>query len=198
MCTLLGLSVGHLKFQKCDVKDRNQRKYMCQMSDTAHGQHAQPSSLFATRQHEPILAKINVVTIGQYGGRWWPAICPNKHLTYVFMACDVSTLCWAGGDAAFSLRPQSWALPSPQSCPVQLDTKLLPPSFQCQSETQRVPYSLVCDHRQDCLDGSDETFCTFLPCDLHYQFQCLNKQVCLVLRSICVCLMQSSYITTLE
>ena len=87
-----------------------------------------------------------------------------------------------------------------QFCPNQLVTRVFisvrfqtyPPSFQCQSETQRVPYSLVCDHRQDCLDGSDETFCTFLPCYLHYQFQRLNKQVCLVLRPTSICLIQSS------
>nr|KAG5711570.1 hypothetical protein BaRGS_016752 [Batillaria attramentaria] len=36
--------------------------------------------------------------------------------------------------------------------------------FTCSSGEERVPYTLVCDFRQDCSDGSDESFCVFQPC----------------------------------
>ena len=37
--------------------------------------------------------------------------------------------------------------------------------FQCRDNSGCVPYTLVCDHRQDCADGSDEDFCVFQSCD---------------------------------
>ena len=52
-----------------------------------------------------------------------------------------------------------------------------PPSFLCINGLQFVPYSLVCDFRVDCGDGSDENFCQYLPCDIPRQYECLNKQV---------------------
>ncbi|KAK7495131.1 hypothetical protein BaRGS_00013541, partial [Batillaria attramentaria] len=51
----------------------------------------------------------------------------------------------------------------------------LPPSFTCDSQAERVPFSLVCDHQKDCGDGSDEEFCVFPPCEAGL-YQCENKQ----------------------
>ena len=36
--------------------------------------------------------------------------------------------------------------------------------FECESETDYVHYTLVCDHKQSCPDNSDEFFCVFDPC----------------------------------
>ena len=49
--------------------------------------------------------------------------------------------------------------------------------FQCRDHGACVPYTLVCDHRPDCDDGSDEDFCSFEPCS-STQFECRDgKQV---------------------
>ena len=34
--------------------------------------------------------------------------------------------------------------------------------FQCVTD-QRVPFTLVCNYREDCADGSDEDFCDYFP-----------------------------------
>ena len=182
VCSTLRQKMGHLTILKCGMKSYgNTNKYLCQTSDTESSQHTQLLPPLVSRQTAPMLPEIIAMTMGQDRGLWWPVICPARHLTHVFMACDVVTWCWARRDIAFSLHPQSWALPMASSCPVHPAMKPLPPSFPCRSETRRVPYSLVCNHQRDCLDSSDETFCTFSPCDVQTQFQCLNKQVCIFL-----------------
>lgn len=44
---------------------------------------------------------------------------------------------------------------------------------------ETVPYTLVCDFRPDCCDGSDEDFCQFSPCDGRTEIKCgtLSDQV---------------------
>ena len=97
--------------------------------------------------------------------------CPRGHLTHTFLACDAKASCFddnylSGDDVWLGLA----------SCSVQLHP--LPPSFPCASGFERVPYSLVCDHRQDCLDNSDEHFCVFAPCADTTMMQCAaSKQV---------------------
>ena len=53
--------------------------------------------------------------------------------------------------------------------------------FLCDDEVTRVYYTLVCDFRQDCHDGSDESFCQHPPCD---GFTCNSKQ-CIPYRKYC-------------
>ena len=87
--------------------------------------------------------------------------CPDKHVTHAFFACDVTSACWAESDVIFDDLKERWNVPSPSSCRANMTS--LPPSFPCASGVQRVPYTLVCDHRADCQDGSDEDFCLFPP-----------------------------------
>ena len=89
--------------------------------------------------------------------------CPDGHMTHVYLACDVHSACFAL-DSSTSV-----------SCPAPL--KPLPPSFTCNNGVQHVPYTLVCDHRSDCSDRSDERFCVFTPCNVTSQFECTNRQV---------------------
>ena len=89
--------------------------------------------------------------------------CPDAHVTRTFLACDVESACWA------------LDLSTSVSCPIPL--KPLPPSFTCNNGVQHVPYTLVCDHRSDCSDRSDERFCVFTPCNVTSQFQCRNEEV---------------------
>ena len=151
--------------------------YLCQFLDTDGGLSTQPLSPSAHRRTRPVLAKVSVTAISHNITRWNPVTCPSGQSTHTFLACDVITFCWVKSDVTFSRRPDSWAFPASKSCPVPLTVTSRPPSYTCQSKEQHVPYSLVCDHRSDCLDGSDETFCTVLPCQHLSQFQCRNKQV---------------------
>ena len=148
---------------------------------TGHHQQTGTFSLSACGQKPPNTVKVKV-KLKQlnttWTGQWWPVTCGGRHLTHVFLACDTLAVCWADGDVTFSRHSDTWASPTSKTCPVPLVGLPLPPSFPCRSLEQRVPYSLVCDHRPDCLDGSDEGFCHFPPCLNLSQFQCHNKQVC--------------------
>ena len=191
VCGRLDFKPGIAYIVNCNSITRRYRKYMCQVphhskqqnvydhygsADTVHG-HRPESVSRSTSQHTwPSLATVNSTALGQHRQQWNMVTCPKGHVTHVFLACDMSTSCWAEGDAIFSLHPKTWALPSSQSCPVPLAVTS-PPSFPCDSDEWRVPYSLVCDHRRDCQDGSDETFCKFTACNWQSQFQCLNTQV---------------------
>ena len=182
---LCGFISGHksssIFFENCGVSfgfGDVSSQYLCQLPDTDRSQLTQPPPSSVRPPIHSSLAKVNVTTISQDGGQWRPVVCPNGHVTHVFLVCDIATFCWAKGNVAFSFLSNSWALPSSQSCRAQLSSTPLPPSFPCRNDKQRVPYSLVCDHRPDCVDSSDEVFCTFFPCPTLSHFQCLNKQVC--------------------
>ena len=86
-------------------------------------------------------------------------VCPLMHVTHDFLACDSKVACLATkkGDCVLSLRPN-------------------PPMMPCRSGSGSVSYTLVCDHKIDCLDGSDEEFCTFPRCSMGYT-SCGDGQV---------------------
>ena len=98
--------------------------------------------------------------------------CPSGHVTLKLLACDVQSACWA----RFMDSQAS-------SCDAALTP--LPPSFTCTNGVERVPYTLVCDHRPDCSDNSDENFCVFPSCRLLGRLQCTNKQVRLASVTVC-------------
>ena len=89
--------------------------------------------------------------------------CPNGHVVHSFLACDVPSACFARADSlSFDGSRNNWDIPLGTSCLAPLTS--LPPSFACEDGSQRVPYNVVCDHRQDCQDNSDEDFCVFPQC----------------------------------
>ena len=171
VCAVLTSSLGWLGMVRCDenINQEPRDSFICQYPDARLDRSVQPPA-------PPSLAKINLATSGQDTERWAPVICPSGHVTHTFLACDVATFCLAEGKLTTSLRPEAWALPTSHSCSEYLTS--LPPYFLCRSEQQHVPYTLVCDHQPHCLDGSDETFCKYLPCQWEFQFQCLSEQVC--------------------
>ncbi|KAK7493412.1 hypothetical protein BaRGS_00015312, partial [Batillaria attramentaria] len=89
--------------------------------------------------------------------------CPKNHTAHDFLACDVKSGCWGKGYGP------SYVCDAPMTP--------LPPSLACASGMEFVPYTLVCDHRPDCEDGSDEEFCVFPPCDPLEQTRCGDGQV---------------------
>ena len=86
--------------------------------------------------------------------------CQDQSAAWQFLGCGVSSF----GRASRGTTP----------CPHdRRDQDSL--WFQCRDNGGCVPYTLVCDHRQDCADGSDEDFCVFQPCD-ETQMACDDKK----------------------
>ncbi|KAL8583954.1 hypothetical protein ACOMHN_040687 [Nucella lapillus] len=109
--------------------------------------------------------------------------CPEGHYTHAFLACDVEAICFSNQDWSYTSLKESWDVPSSSTCPVS-QLQSLPPSFLCATVPQRVPYSLVCDHRRDCQDNSDEFFCHFPPCPLS-MLRCGNLKQCYTVEEEC-------------
>ncbi|KAL8597265.1 hypothetical protein ACOMHN_051576 [Nucella lapillus] len=94
------------------------------------------------------------------------ATCRHNHTAHTFLACDVSTNCSA-------LSPDVVLACSHEFSPPV-------PFFTCRNQLEHVPYTLVCDFRSDCCDGSDEDFCHFPACDSKTEYECADgKQVIL-------------------
>ena len=98
-------------------------------------------------------------------------VCPFMHWTRSFLACDERSAC---------LQKENVLQESGRSIEKSLTSLCQSPLstlFTCRTGEERVSYSLVCDHRQDCLDGSDEDFCVYPSCFIADQFECFNEQV---------------------
>ena len=97
--------------------------------------------------------------------------CPSGHVTHNFLSCDLQSACWARL-ASSMISCESPLVP-------------VPPMFMCSDQFERIPYPLVCDHRPDCRDYSDENFCVFTECS-GASFQCGNKQVTIMTKTIMI------------
>nr|KAG5693055.1 hypothetical protein BaRGS_028815 [Batillaria attramentaria] len=89
-----------------------------------------------------------------------------------YYLCEMNPV--SGIDGGYVSGDDVHGVPSSSACPAPLTS--LPPSFTCASGGGRVPYSLVCDHRQDCQDGSDEELCVFPTCTGSTPLQCGDQQ----------------------
>ena len=74
--------------------------------------------------------------------------CPEGHLTHDFLSCDPSTRC----------RKTQYV----STCHTSRGGSV--PTFACENGLRMFPFTLVCDHRPDCLDNSDEEFCVHEQC----------------------------------
>ena len=160
------------------------KSYLCQIPiDTTSRipHHQMAPKGFHTRSGGDVYAHLaspensTVVQFPDHFPRSSRVVCPGGHFTHVFLACDAQSACWGDEYVIYSLSSDAWAVPTSSSCPAPMSS--LPPSFACEWGEQRVPYSVLCDHRADCRDASDEDFCHFPPCHVDRQFQCNNKEV---------------------
>ena len=93
--------------------------------------------------------------------------CPEGHATHTFLACDPTSRC-EQTPCMFVKRPEDNVDLSATHDPnntVEL--------YSCSSYNMMVHYTLLCDFKWDCQDGSDESFCQHPPCDA---FTCINGQ----------------------
>ena len=97
------------------------------------------------------------------------AVCSAGHYTHQFLACDIQSDCRRRDPSGQGRETDDYLM--------TLCKSTLATLFRCRNGVEHVPYSLVCDHGQDCLDSSDEDFCAHPPCSSSGVFQCANKQV---------------------
>ena len=69
--------------------------------------------------------------------------CSSGHNIQLFVSCEPRSEC----------APVSESRATSSRCPSTL--------FACETSRDHVSYTMVCNNRCDCLDGSDETFCVF-------------------------------------
>ena len=74
--------------------------------------------------------------------------CPSGHLTFDFLSCDAASHCGA--------QPRQKWCTFQTAHTLSRDGVLL---FVCDDQKTTVPYTLLCNFREDCKDGSDEGFC---------------------------------------
>ena len=98
--------------------------------------------------------------------------CRDKHRTYEFLACDLESDCLKN-DVLLRTSPDALTIPTSAWCDTSSTTDEL--YFLCSSRSERVPFTLVCDFREDCTDGSDENFCVHPPCSKEKQVPCGNS-----------------------
>ena len=96
-------------------------------------------------------------------------VCFSGHYTHRFLACDAQSHCMQRGPS----RQGSGS----NDALMALCISVLSTLFTCRNGVEHLPYSLVCDHSQDCLDSSDEDFCVHPSCSGSRLFECANKQV---------------------
>ena len=96
--------------------------------------------------------------------------CPNDHMVHTFLSCYPHYSC--GQTLSHPCASSAQLVNGMDSLEGgQLMTPV--PIFLCGDGVTRLSYTLVCDFRHHCRDGSDETFCQHPSCDA---FACSNGQ----------------------
>ncbi|KAL8567159.1 hypothetical protein ACOMHN_033061 [Nucella lapillus] len=97
--------------------------------------------------------------------------CGHGQVTHTFLACDVSSNCSVANQADISACINKFSPPIP--------------FFLCRNQLKSIPYTLVCDFRSDCCDGSDEDFCEFPVCQSSTEYECADGRQCIPRQLVC-------------
>ena len=96
--------------------------------------------------------------------------CSNGQITHAFLSCDPKSGC--GESLCIFINRTTQILPA-QIVPTGDMRDLIVAVYTCISDKTEIPYTLVCDFRNDCANKSDESFCQHPPCEA---FSCHNSQ----------------------
>ena len=103
--------------------------------------------------------------------------CQGSHLIHDFLLCSSESRCGVDSvksHCSISVKDSRWFLKSEGNKNEYVFNIVL---FTCESKRATIPYTLVCDFRQDCSDETDENFCTHESCgEVGKQFRCRNGQ----------------------
>ncbi|XP_070177756.1 G-protein coupled receptor GRL101-like [Littorina saxatilis] len=116
------------------------------------------------------------ITLHHPRNRKWPVSyspCSEGHTTLSFLSCDSSSREAYVSESIISGSARRTIGDGGG------------PYFRCDNEVQRLPYTLVCDHRQDCADHSDEDFCHFPPCTGDTPLTCGTYHQCIPIDQLC-------------
>ncbi|KAK7496718.1 hypothetical protein BaRGS_00012125, partial [Batillaria attramentaria] len=179
LCAIVSIAHGRLvehpirvRFYYCAT--HSLPDYLCEMRESTSQRSLQSQEVKISTTHLAPPADNHTLPIPF-------VVCPDKHLTHSFLACDVNSACFA--DSSDYNSDLWWGRPSSASCPAPMTS--LPPSFTCENGWQLVPYSLVCDYRHDCQDRSDETFCPFTACTGTASIRCGDTAQCFFPKERC-------------
>ena len=135
------------------------RYYVCETQfRTNHGKVSFP----AAKNVSKILQKTNVSLVP----------CPGNHATHDFLSCDPDSHCGASFYTSTCIVVHNDVTSRGTATDKDVSTT---ETFPCSGSGKAVHYSLVCDFRNDCPDGSDETFCVRQQADCD-EFRCTNGQ----------------------
>ena len=151
------LSINALRVIKCDSQLKID--FLCEIPSKSdlHLQSVQLSDILLPKPVKPASDIQGIVE------------CNDRCAAWQFLGCDSSS----------GVRDSEGTPPCPHD---RRDLDSL--WFQCRDNSGCVPYTLVCDHRQDCADGSDEDFCVVQPCT-YTQSACRDgRQVCALNRTL--------------
>ena len=154
---------GGVLFRDCDYQ-RLEGAALCEKGEPS-------SETYVSQNDAPVRSRVQLLVPSNSTVRLAQTICPSKHWTHEFLACDAQSACWQQ-DSFWQRSASKTRRNMTSSCQFPFSEM-----FECTHSAGRVPYSLVCDHRQDCPDNSDEDFCVHPSCTSAWQFECSNKQV---------------------
>ena len=104
--------------------------------------------------------------------------CSNGQITQSFLSCDPKSGC---GESLCIFSNRTTQILPARVVPTGDMTDLIVSVYTCKLDKTEIPYTLVCDFRNDCADKSDESFCQHPPCEA---FLCNNSQ-CVTISKRC-------------